>query len=177
MLTASGGREYREVTITRVTEVGLEVKYAAGMARIEAPALGPEWQQRMQWNDEERRSQLAAERRASAASNPPAPPPPATPPAEANAGLRAAVIAARTQVETLRRELTAAKANRFNGSKRSVPGSLETWDAQARRLTAELDQAELSYEQAKARLRATAPADSVLQPPAADSGGDGDLHN
>ncbi len=163
LLRANGGREYRDATITRVTEVGLEVKYADGMARIEAPALGPEWQQRMQWNDEERRALLAEERRASAAAAKPAPPPPATPPAEVNAALRARVTLARAKVAALRRELATATSNQYRGGKRSVPGSLETWDAQARRLTAELEQAELEYEQAKARLRAMAPGDILLQ--------------
>jgi len=163
LLKTNGGREYREVTIIRVTEVGLEVKHSDGMARIEAPALGLEWQQRMQWNDEERRAQLVAERRASAVAAKPASPLQPQP-AETNEALRAAFTVARAKVETLKRELAMAKGNQLNSSKRSLPGSLETWDERTQRLAAELEKAELRYEQAKTRLKARSPQDPALQP-------------
>ena len=44
------------VTITKVTEVGLEIRHEHGIARIQVSDLEGIWQQRFQWDDEERRS-------------------------------------------------------------------------------------------------------------------------
>lgn len=155
LLKARGGREYHDVIIVRVTEVGLEIRHGQdGIARIAAPDLGDEWQERMQWKAEERREQLAKERQASAAARPV--PPPAKPAGETRAMLRAAVLRAGANVESLRRELATAQANRNHGRLRSVPGSLETWDERVQRLSAELERAELVHEQAKVRLAAAA---------------------
>lgn len=61
-LTIQGGRSFQQVSITRVTEVGLEIRHECGTARIQAPDLDLKMQDRFQWRDEERRSQLEAER-------------------------------------------------------------------------------------------------------------------
>ena len=55
------GREYLQATITRVTEVGLEIQHADGIARIQAPDLDLKMQDRFQWNDETRRQVLENE--------------------------------------------------------------------------------------------------------------------
>lgn len=62
-LTIQGGRAFQQVSITRVTEVGLEIRHECGTARIQAPDLDLKMQDRFQWRDEERRSQLEEERR------------------------------------------------------------------------------------------------------------------
>ena len=62
-LTIQGGRAFQQVSITRVTEVGLEIRHECGTARIQAPDLDLKMQDRFQWRDEERWSQLEAERR------------------------------------------------------------------------------------------------------------------
>jgi len=169
LLQTSDGREYRDATIVRVTEVGLEIRHATGVARIEAPALGVDWQERFQWNDEERRTQLNEERLANAEVNVPAPAPPPKPPADNTAALRTAVTLARVNVANLARELDIARANLADGRKRSAPGSLETWDARVRRLSAELEQAELIHERAKAVLKAKEPQDPALLPQVPES--------
>ncbi|MBK1884484.1 hypothetical protein JIN85_18860 [Luteolibacter pohnpeiensis] len=61
-LTTSDGKVYDDVTIRKVTPVGLEVRHKSGIARIHASALPAKWQERFQWNDEERRGQLEKER-------------------------------------------------------------------------------------------------------------------
>jgi hypothetical protein len=50
-LTLRGDREYREAVITRVTEVGLEIRHQHGIARILSAELGPKWQNRFQWSE------------------------------------------------------------------------------------------------------------------------------
>jgi chromosome segregation ATPase len=52
-LTLRGDREYHEAVITRVTEVGLEIRHQHGIARVLAADLGPKWQERFQWRDGE----------------------------------------------------------------------------------------------------------------------------
>ncbi len=59
--TLRDGRTYQGVTITKVTDVGLEIRHQHGFARIHAPDLGPDWQERFQWDDEERRTRLKEE--------------------------------------------------------------------------------------------------------------------
>jgi hypothetical protein len=61
-LKVRNGREYVQATILRVTDVGLEIRHEDGIARIQAPDLDPKWQDRFQWEDDERRRVLAAER-------------------------------------------------------------------------------------------------------------------
>lgn len=42
ILTGSGGRTYEDVTITRVTDVGVEFRHSEGLARLSATDLSPE---------------------------------------------------------------------------------------------------------------------------------------
>ncbi|RYD41060.1 MAG: hypothetical protein EOP85_13280, partial [Verrucomicrobiaceae bacterium] len=62
-LTLPGGRAYKSSTITKVTDVGLEIRHEHGIARIQAPDLSQSLQERFQWNDEERRVRLKEEAR------------------------------------------------------------------------------------------------------------------
>lgn len=48
-LKTRNGREYRDAVITRVTEVGLEIRHAHGTARLQAPDLDSSLQERFQW--------------------------------------------------------------------------------------------------------------------------------
>ncbi|MES2922917.1 MAG: hypothetical protein V4819_15285 [Verrucomicrobiota bacterium] len=61
-LTIRGGRDFQQATITRVTDVGLEIRHDHGIARIQAQDLDAKMQDRFQWGDEERRSRLEEER-------------------------------------------------------------------------------------------------------------------
>jgi hypothetical protein len=61
-LKVRNGREYLQATITRVTDVGLEIRHEDGIARIQAPDLDSRLQDRFQWKDEERRKVLEKER-------------------------------------------------------------------------------------------------------------------
>ncbi len=60
-LTLRSGRKYQDAVITRVTDVGLEIRHADGIARIQAPDLDPKMQDRFQWSDEDRRKVLNEE--------------------------------------------------------------------------------------------------------------------
>ena len=67
-LAIQGGRVFQQVSIARVTEVGLEIRHECGTARIQAPDLDLKMRDRFQWSDEERRSRLEEERRSREAS-------------------------------------------------------------------------------------------------------------
>ncbi len=60
-ITLRNGREYKQVKIKQVTDVGLEIRHADGIARIQAPDLDQKIRDRFQWNDELRRQVLENE--------------------------------------------------------------------------------------------------------------------
>lgn len=179
-LTLRGGREYRQVVINQVTEVGLEVRHEHGIARIQAPDLDPSLQDRFQWNDEERRRKLSEEHAMSeaitakpepaetAAEEPAAPGPRervAAQPDDAKVeALRSKIIKWKSKVSILSMERSSAVSSASYGSRSSVPGSLETWQAKANRLTAELAKARGELAAAKAALEVVAPNDPLLRP-------------
>ena len=193
-LSIRGGREYRQVTITKVTDVGLEIKHQDGIARIQAPDLDRDWQDRFQWDDEKRRALLKKESDqldgGSAASvmdqpadstevtTPAVEDPsrlvPAKPPGDASqvekiTQLRAQVIGWQSKIGRLRREQAEASSNAGYGSQTSVPGSLETWKSKAVRLGKELVRAQTEFSLAKSRLAALSPDDSLLKPVPGDN--------
>ena len=179
-LTLRGGREYLQAVITKVTDVGLEIRHADGIARIQAPDLDQSFQDRFQWNDEERRARLKEEQdeltpplkpkdarpippvrpagRESARR--PEPPNPDTARIEA---LRGKVIAWKSKVSQISTELSQARSSSY-GSQSSVPGSLETWQAKSNRLASELARAKAGLAAAKASLASVSPNDSLLRP-------------
>jgi hypothetical protein len=184
-LVLANGREYRGATITRVTDVGLEIRHADGIARIQAPDLEQEIQDRFQWNDEERRKVLKLESAhlESVAAGPVEEVPPAAagnlessfsearrPLADADsdskelATLRRLVIGWKSKVAKLKFERSVALSNSGYGSQTSVPGGLETWGAKAARLGNELARATSELAVAKANLAAVAPGDPLLRP-------------
>jgi hypothetical protein len=184
-LALANGREYRDATITRVTDVGLEIRHSDGIARIQAPDLDPKIQDRFQWNDEERRKILKQESEhlegiaAGPVEEVPAitagiavPPvsqsrrPLANKAPDSNelATLRRLVIGWKSKVAKLRLERSVALSNSGYGSQTSVPGSLETWGAKAARLGNELARASSELAVAKSNLAAVAPADPLLRP-------------
>jgi hypothetical protein len=186
-LTIRDGRDYQDATITRVTDVGLEIRHKDGIARIQAPDLGHELQDRFQWSDEERRTRLKEElelhdpepaEHAGEDSKTPevagatVPPvinrQPAIDAAEKAEKLRQArqqVIGWRGKVALLRGESRIASSRASYGSQTSVPGSLETWSAKAARLGRELAHAQAGLAIAKSKLAEISPGDSVLREP------------
>jgi hypothetical protein len=179
-VTIRGGREFRQAVISKVTEVGLEIRHEHGIARLQAPDLDQSIQDRFQWSDEERRARLKEERaeHAAIASEPetpeesessPTPEPSARrsedrPDATKTSALREKVIAWSTKVSLLNSERSRAVSAASYGNSSSVPGSLETWQAKASRLSAELAKARSELAAAKAALAAVAPDDPLLRP-------------
>lgn len=179
-LTVRGGREYRQAVISRVTDVGLEIRHEHGIARIQAPDLDQAMQDRFQWNDEERRARLNEEdaAREEVARVPEAAEPPEIRPSSParplrnvenpDAGkldvMRGKVMAWKTKVAQLSADRSRALASSSYGSQSSVPGSLETWQARASRLGMELAKARAELAAAKAALSLIAPDDSLLRP-------------
>lgn len=179
-LALRGGRVYRDTTITKVTEVGLEVRHADGNARIQAPDLDAHWQERFQWDNEERRSQLKDEEARLQAIPAPKQDPPAgqepffasvTPipidPLDAEkianlSSLRNQVIKWKSMVSTLSSERSIAASNASRGFQNSVPGSLETWGAKATRLGNTLVHAQGQLAKARAELATISPSDPLL---------------
>jgi multidrug resistance efflux pump len=78
--------------------------------------------------------------------------------------LRGKVIGWKSKISRLSSDRNQAQSAASYGSQSSVPGSLETWQARAARLGAELAKARAEHAAAKAALAAVAPNDPLLQP-------------
>lgn len=169
------GREYKNATILRVTPVGLEIDHSEGRARLDAVNLDATWQERFQWNDAERLSTRGGER--PQMEDAPAPPPVTQPKSsavntrpppkpkisEAELGkIRNEFIAWNTKVFQLDSQYTEAQTKATQGGASSVPGSLETWAARAKRLETDLSRARDNQARARARLEIVSPNDSLL---------------
>ncbi len=192
-LTVRDGRTFQQATITRVTEVGMEIRHEHGIARIQAPDLAPPFHDRFQWNDEERRTRLKEElenqlaHTASLAVEKPTPgkkrkpkkklaPRPPDPPEEiqkvtfsgnAEKTLKQArlmVSGWTAKVSKLKTDKAEASMRAVYGNQSSVPGSLETWGARAARLGNELLHAQGALAAAKMELAGLNPDDPLLQP-------------
>ncbi len=184
-LKIRGGREYHQAVIVRVTDVGLEIRHGLGFARVQAPDLDAALQERFQWNNDERLARLKEEtaqreavtaapqmktelldtsvpdrRMASAV-----PDPMSAQDASKIDSLRRKVIAWRSKVMQLNSDRSEAASTAKYGSNSSVPGSLDTWQAKAARLTPALARAKAELAAAKADLAVVAPDDPLLNDP------------
>lgn len=65
-LTTNSGRVYSEVEVRAVSEIGIEVRHADGIGRIPFEELSTKWQERFQYDPEEKGKALARERAAQA---------------------------------------------------------------------------------------------------------------
>lgn len=65
-LTTNSGRVYNEVEVRAVSDIGLEVRHADGIGRIPFEELSTKWQERFQYDPEEKGKALARERAAQA---------------------------------------------------------------------------------------------------------------
>ena len=189
-LSVNDGRIYRQTTISRVTDVGLEIRHEHGFARIQGPDLDIKLRERFQWDDEERRKSLKTEqgnqdgqseasevanlikpsKSNSATSTETAPSVTARTPKKALiadpeklTALRKQVGAWKQKVGMLKTEKAEADSQAGYSSSRSVPGSLETWGAKANRLGRDLAKARTNLDLAKAQLAELAPTDFLLQ--------------
>jgi len=180
-LEIRGGRVYRKSTISKVTEVGLEIRHEDGIARIQGPDLSMAIQDRFQWDDAERMQRLQREyaehnsiKDPKLAAKPPAKPVPVKRSFSRSAPVspedqvkidaaRKKVIGWKSRVSQLSSDRFAAQSNAYS-SQTSVPGSLETWQARASRLTAELAKAKGELAAAKSVLQDLSPKDSLLRP-------------
>jgi len=191
-LTIRGGRTFQQARVTRVTDVGLEIRHEHGIARIQAPDLDPKIQDRFQWSDEERRSRLEEERQnregkpapevadesdtdgdgEAVAETVPAPRAPQVnrtqqtyPPVDPEKlqRLRLQVSGWRAKVSKLRIDRAEASSRASYGNQSSVPGSLETWVSRSSRLGRELLQAQTALAAAQSELAKVAPGDPLLR--------------
>ena len=189
-LTVRGGRAYQQATITRVTDVGIEIRHEHGIARIQAPDLDLKMQDRYQWSDEERRSRLKEEeqnlmgkpdakdpvlvdREEAVTEVIPEPPAPqvnrnqnlnSVVDAEKLRLLRARVGGWNLKVSKLRSERGEAASRASYGNQASVPGSLETWAARSARVSRDLLRAQAGLAAAKTELAEISPNDALLKP-------------
>ena len=176
VLRVRGGRDLRNATITRVTEVGLEIRHDEGLARVQAPDLPAELRARFQWDEVNRAKALADEIRqheAVAKVGEAAPAPQAvavtgrrvetnSPDPGEVLRLRNAVELWQTRVRNLRAEHATALYNTTRDSK-SVPGTLETWSARGNRLGSDLAKARAALAVARGKLAEAAPTDPLLR--------------
>jgi hypothetical protein len=184
-LTIRGGRQYFDAVITRVSDVGIEIRHKDGIARVQAPDLDGKWQDRFQWSDEDRRARLneeLANHESIAAEPVPEKIPVADPlpikrqdpakPAETEADAakwRTQIIAWRSNISRLTRERVEAQSQ-GNIPQSSVTGSLETWRAKSARLSGEIAKARTALSIAKSRLAQISPSDPLLRSPEHDPG-------
>lgn len=190
-LTIHGEREYRDVTITRVTEVGLEIRHENGLARIQAPDLSQELQNRFQWSENERQHHLINEQEMQRRQS-------GEPPVENVAADSSRVVPSpktrnldktrspvdEEKLKLLRRQVSAwqLKITQLESEKReasshaaydkqhpSVQGSLETWEAKQARMVHELTIARTALANVRLELAQISPGDAVLR----SSGNDG----
>lgn len=175
-ITLRDGRRYEDVTFLRVTAVGIEISHRDGRARMDSQDLDASWQERFLWNSSERKALLEGENQVPPvqAAQAPAiskgskgknPPPeavePSPDPTAANK-LRADVLNWNNKVSGLRMQLQEAQSN--IGSKlKSPPGSLETWQQRANRLTVELTQAKAKRDMARLKLAQMDPDDPLAR--------------
>lgn len=174
------GRVFEGVVLNRVTDVGIEITHSSGIARISAPELGSEWQERFQWDDKERQAKLEQERLlqarvATEGAPKPAEEAPKLTPAQERAAARVEkaeeVKAAREQVRlwrtksnAMRMELETALSNAAHSGQKSVPGTLKTWSARAREIQVELAKVDGQLAAARAKLSVVAPGDPLVNP-------------
>jgi hypothetical protein len=175
-MRTAGGKFYRNVVVTLVTEAGLEIRHEDGIARIQAPDLEPKWHDRFQW-DETRRQELLArevqhaethasvkklisdrEREAFPENGGGSP----REVAELNS-LRQLVYRWQSKESSVKLELSEAMSRAQHGGQASVPGSLETWAAKSARISKELVRVRTELNLAKAKLAAVNPSDPLLR--------------
>ena len=184
-LNIRGGREYKDAIITRVTDAGLEIRHADGIARIQVSDLDRDIQDRFQMNDENRRKKLFLvkqnmdlpsiknEATAVKAADPGKSPDRfvtesksfavnSTPKPLELAELRRQVLGWQSKISLLKSEQRLAQFQSSHGNQASVPGSLETWTARSERLYEELARAQVSLAVVKAKLAVVSPGDSLL---------------
>lgn len=155
VLRTRDGKMYRQAVIRRVTSTSLDITFDQGTVSIPASNLEKLVQDRFQWTENELKM---AERRA-AGQPPPAvtpgpakktPLPPAVDPVRLS-NARAAVRALNERVNQIETQLAEAR-NAAASGKRSIPGSLDTWQARAERLSQSLVRARTELAAAKANL-------------------------
>ncbi len=172
-LTLIDGRTFTDVRISGVSDAGMQIRHADGVARIAASDLPRPWHDRFLWTEDERLALLSRERRLTAAAtaiSPPAdrpaqptPPPDVAPisPDDVQAKRRDLQIA-REQAIRIRRELNQATlASRGRSS--SPPGSLETWQQRIARIQRDLTAARARHHAAYSALAAVSPNDPILR--------------
>jgi hypothetical protein len=179
------GREYKQAEITRVTEVGLEIRHADGIARIQASELDSKMQDRFLWRDEERRrlpdteNQIVAIGPLDKAKQPsgtvreafekamPAVQRKEKAGSSENAELsklRRAVIGWNARIAQLSKDQTEAQFRMSYDKQVSVPGGLETWAARSARIGRELAQAQSALSLVEAELAAFSLRDPLRKP-------------
>jgi hypothetical protein len=172
-LRIRGGREYQDAVITRVTDVGLEIRHVHGTARVQAPDLDSSLQERFQWDDKERRVRLGEERADHKAlesvpeiskrrKKPRRDRMEVRPDFSQIHILRGKVGAWRSKVSQLHSDRNRALSSAY-GSQTSPPGGLETWQGRVARLGGELAKAEGELAAAKAHLAVVSPDDELLK--------------
>jgi hypothetical protein len=172
-LTTLGGRQYHQVFITRVTEVGLEIRHKDGLARIKAADLEQSLKDRFQWNelDQEVVSNNDIPMPEPLSLSNQIPEENGNPSRKSNETvmvpdeveiLRKNVIAWQSRLSRLESERSIALAA-SHGSRKAPTGSLETWEMRATRLETQIAGVHGKLAAAKASLRVVAPNDPLLR--------------
>ena len=181
-LRSQSGRIYKNVTVSKVSAAGIEIRHDEGVSRLLPEDLDPSWDERFQWDQEEMARLLQQERsrenrhgesvdKANAKAQLPAPKPASRrkPPKEKDPEdakleeLRQAVVDARDRLNDAQAEVARARMEAVSNKGRSVPGSLETWSQRAARLETSSAKLRAQYVSARGALATVAPNDALLK--------------
>jgi hypothetical protein len=154
-----------------VTAQGIDIHHDSGRARIDIRYMDPAWRERLQFDTLPKQTPkppVAKLRRPRPDAKPAVSDPPTTTDKEAADVLqktRETVIRSQAKVRHLSGEYFTARSNASrNSGPRSVPGSLETWEARANRLAKNLERARLELAISRAALLHIAPKDPLASP-------------
>jgi hypothetical protein len=178
-LTLPNGRSYRDVVVRGFDELGLRIHHQGGSARLSYEDLPESWKNRLHWQEDELKiTQRQSPPSRKSVGTPETLPEPRKPiqktidqrsadrkPREDDIKVaRTRFIQSRQAYLHLRSQASAARLN-ASSSRKSVPGSLETWAARAEKLERHTFQLRAGFLQAKSELSSISPGDPLLQQP------------
>ncbi|MBN8457768.1 MAG: hypothetical protein J0M04_08015 [Verrucomicrobia bacterium] len=168
VLRTRDGKLYSQAVIRRITSTSLEITCDQGPVMIPASNLDKVIQDRFQWTENELKmaQRHTPQAPVAEAPNPPQRPAPAPTPAgpsrEEITKARTAVQLRLERVRGIESQLAEAR-NAVASGQRSIPGSLETWQARSERLQTALTRSRTELASAKADLARLDPSDPLAR--------------
>lgn len=171
-INTKNGREFEQVTITRVAADGLEISHKSGTARILTAEIDESLQDRFllgSYSHDQEFQILNSHHfnptTTTLKNSPPVSPRITNVDAASDAKIalmRDKVLSARAVVQRLKSQRANALFHTSYGNSKSVPSSLQTWEQRANTLAARIAQEEIILTRALADLAAVSPNDPLI---------------